>query len=93
MLAFDDYEVHTIGTAFDRAWDRYLRTGMLSPANLHDSREILAGRILRAAQFGELDPWHLARDAVAHLVTVQHGGHVRQAPSRRRRVRAQARRR
>ena len=70
MLALSDVDLQTVGKAFDYAWDRYLRTGLLTRHNLTESRHILACRILRAARFGERDPWRLARDAVDYLLQV-----------------------
>ena len=70
MLALSDVDLQTVGKAFDHAWDRYLRTGLLTRHNLTESRHILASRILRAARFGERDPWRLARAAVDYLVQV-----------------------
>jgi hypothetical protein len=70
MLALSDVDLQTVGKAFDHAWDRYLRTGLLTRHNLTESRHILACRILRAARFGERDPWRLARDAVDYLLQV-----------------------
>ena len=71
MLALSDVDLLTVGKAFDYAWDRYLRTGLLTRHNLTESRHILACRILRAARFGERDPWRLARDAVDYLLQVR----------------------
>jgi len=70
MFALSDAELCAIGKAFDRAWDKFLRTGALTPKNFSDSRTILAARILRAAYYGERDEWRLARDAVAHLMQI-----------------------
>jgi hypothetical protein len=67
MFALSDAEVATVGKAFDRAWDSFLRTGALTPQNLWDSRNVLAARILRAVYYGERDEWRLARDAVSYL--------------------------
>ena len=70
MFALSDAELCAIGKAFDRAWDKFLRTGALTPKNFSDSRTILAARILRAAYYGERDEWRLARDAVAYLMQI-----------------------
>jgi len=70
MFALSDAELCVIGKAFDRAWDKFLRTGALTPENFADSRIILAARILRAAYYGERDEWRLARDAVSYLKQV-----------------------
>jgi hypothetical protein len=70
-MVLEDEDLHRLGNAFDRAWDRFLRTGMLSAANLQPSQEILARRILDHARAGERDEWRLARDAFMHLWQVQ----------------------
>src|SRR5262249_26799478 len=70
MFALSDVELCAIGKAFDRAWDKFLRTGALTPKNFSDSRTILAARLLRAAYSGERDEWRLARDAVAYLMQI-----------------------
>jgi hypothetical protein len=67
MLALSDVELALIGKAFDRAWDRYLRAGLLTPHNLTESRHLLAARILRCHRYGERDEWRLARDAVTYI--------------------------
>jgi len=77
MLVFSDAELGLLGKAFDRAWDKYLRAGVLTPDNLFESRQLLAGRILRSAYFGERDPFHLARDAVSYLWQVKNFEGVR----------------
>jgi hypothetical protein len=83
MFAFDDAELVTLGKAFDRAWDRFLRTGMLSPFNLIESQEILASRILHSARLGERDEWRLAREALFYLwQTIYPGAAVPIAPQR-----------
>ena len=70
-MLFEEDDLRRLGQAFDRAWDRFLRTGMLTAANLHLSKEILARRILDAARIGERDEWRLARDAFLHLWQAQ----------------------
>jgi hypothetical protein len=67
MLALSDVELALIGKAFDRAWDNYLRAGLLTPHNLMESRHLLAARILRCHRYGERDEWRLARDAVGYV--------------------------
>ena len=67
MLALSDIELALIGKAFDRAWDSYLRAGLLTPENLTESRQLLAARILRCHSYGERDEWRLARDAVTYI--------------------------
>jgi hypothetical protein len=71
MCAFIDIEVQLLGKAFDRAWDRYLSTELLTPQNLSQSRHEMARRILRAASFGERDEWRLAKDAVHYLLEIR----------------------
>jgi len=73
-MHFQDSELSKLGAAYDRAWDRFLRTGMLTPDNLHDSREILARRIVQSAATGERDEWRLARDALFNLWHSQFAG-------------------
>jgi hypothetical protein len=70
-MLFEEDDLRRLGKAFDRAWDRFLRTGMLNAANLQLSKEILARRILDAARVGEHDEWRLARDAFLYLWQVQ----------------------
>ena len=65
-MLFEEDDLRRLGKAFDRAWDRFLRTGMLNAANLQLSKEILARRILDAARVGEHDEWRLAREAGVH---------------------------
>lgn len=66
MMVFEDTELHTLGNAFDRAWDRFLRTGRLTPDNFAQSREMIANAILEYARRGERDEWRLARHAIFH---------------------------
>ena len=42
MRAWDDPDLLHLGRAFDRAWDQFLRTGMLTAENMSDTRDILA---------------------------------------------------
>jgi hypothetical protein len=70
MLVLSDDEIVAVGRAFDRAWDSFLKKGLLTPYNLHQSRSRLAERILRSAFYGERDEWRLARDAVAYVQEV-----------------------
>src|SRR3954451_25363785 len=67
MLALSDVELALIGKAFDRAWDSYLRAGLLTPHNLMEARHLLAARILRCHSYGERDEWRLARDGVSYV--------------------------
>jgi hypothetical protein len=70
MIFLDD-DLEKLGRAFDRAWDRFLRTGMLRPENLRRSQEIIARSILDRAKLGERDEWRLARDAFLQLSQVE----------------------
>jgi hypothetical protein len=67
MFAFNSNEARILARAFERAWDRFLRAGRLTPYNLLSSREALAWRITEDAQRGERDEWRLARNAASHL--------------------------
>jgi len=73
-MHFEDSELTKLGAAYDRAWDRFLRTGMLSLENLSESREILAKRIVQCAATGERDEWRLARDALFSLWQMRFAG-------------------
>ena len=81
MLELNDRDLALLGKAFDRAWDSYLRSGLLTRENLTDSRKLLAARILRCHRFGERDEWRLARDAVSY---VRQLGRFGTSPMRRR---------
>jgi hypothetical protein len=67
MLELNDGDIALLGKAFDRAWDQYVRLGLLTRENLTESRTFLAARILRCHRFGERDEWRLARDAVSYV--------------------------
>jgi hypothetical protein len=64
-MVFEDDDLSTIGQAFDRAWDLFLRRGLLTPHNLDDSRHFIAKQILEKARAGDRDEWKLARNALA----------------------------
>ncbi len=66
-MIFDDDDLKKIGNAFDRAWDRFLRMGMLNPKNFQRSQDTLARSILMHACNGEHDEWRIARHAFLHL--------------------------
>jgi hypothetical protein len=68
-MFFLDYELVKLGRAFDRAWDRFLRMGMLNPANLSRSQETLARSILEKANSGERDEWRLARGVICSTLS------------------------
>jgi hypothetical protein len=74
LMHFEDSELIKLGVAYDRAWDRFVRTGMLTPDNLSKSREILAKRIVQCAATGERDEWRLARHALFSLWQLQFAG-------------------
>ena len=96
MLVLSDDELALIGRAFDRAWDKHLKTGLLTPHNLFESRRLLAARLLRSAYYGEHDEWRLARDAVAYVRQVmglERGPLARPGPKQRDAKRHSARRR
>ena len=81
MLALSDVDLASIGRAFDRAWDNYLRAGLLTPHNLLESRRHLAARILRSHRYGERDEWRLARDAVNYVRELQRAGRASACPA------------
>jgi len=62
-MVFEDKDLRTIGKAFDRGWDLFLRAGLLTPQDLQASRQFIAKRILERAGAGDRDEWKLARDA------------------------------
>ena len=66
-MVVEDQELQRLGKAFDRAWDWFLRTGMLTPENMTEARTILARRIFMLAWLGETDEWHIARGALFQL--------------------------
>jgi hypothetical protein len=94
-IVADDTRLRTLGRAFDRAWDRFLRTGMLTARNLATSRELLAQCVLEAERSGETDEWRLARLAFGQLWRRAVGGPppVPLYSARRHRGRGPARRR
>jgi hypothetical protein len=67
-MVLEDGDLEMLARAYDRAWERFLRAGMLTPQNLYASREILAKTILAAARAGVSDEWKLARVAFEALV-------------------------
>ena len=56
-----------LSEAFDRAWNIFLRRGLLTPKNLHTSRGRLAQLIIEEAKKGELNSHVLARSAIGKL--------------------------
>jgi hypothetical protein len=73
MMVLEETQLARLGSAFDRAWDRFLMTGMVTPENLAETRELLAQRIILAAQHGEADEWRLARQALFRLWVEKYG--------------------
>jgi hypothetical protein len=71
MLVLSDEDLQIVGHAFDRAWDKFLRAGFLTPQNLLDARYLIAHRILRCASYGNRDVHLLARDAVRYFQEVR----------------------
>src|SRR3954468_15421643 len=65
-MVFEDNDLSTMGRAFDRAWDLFLRRGLLTVHNLDVSRQFIAKQILEKARAGDRDEWKLARNALAH---------------------------
>jgi hypothetical protein len=84
MLVLSDDETVVVGRAFDRAWEGFLKKGLLTPHNFHESRSRLADRILRSAGRGERDAWRLAREALIHVqdVYAQEVGRALMVPTR-----------
>jgi hypothetical protein len=74
MRAYDDQDILRLGNAFDRAWDQFLRTGMLTGENMSDVRHELAKRIFISFDLGEYDIWRLARDALFNVWNLRFGG-------------------
>jgi hypothetical protein len=70
-MHFEDSELSKLGAAFDRAWDRFLQTGMLTTNNLYEARDLLARRIVQCAARGERDEWRLARHGLFGLWQTQ----------------------
>ena len=64
-MVFEDNDLSTMGRAFDRAWDLFLRRGLLTVHNLDVSRQFIAKQVLEKARAGDRDEWKLARDALA----------------------------
>jgi hypothetical protein len=64
-MVFEDNDLSTMGRAFDRAWDLFLRRGLLTVHNLDVSRQFIARQVLEKARAGDRDEWKLAHDAIA----------------------------
>lgn len=69
QTAFDPEAVQMLAFALDVAWDRVQKSGsrFARPAYARATREVLAKRIIEAAQRGEKDKQKLAADAVKFL--------------------------
>jgi hypothetical protein len=67
--AFDPEAIQILASALDDAWDRIQKSGsrFARPAYARAIREVLAKRIIEAAQRGEKDKLKLAADAVKFL--------------------------
>jgi hypothetical protein len=66
---FDPEAIQVLASALDDAWDRVQKSGsrFARPAYARATREVLAKRIIEAAQRGERDRLKLAADAVKFL--------------------------
>jgi hypothetical protein len=66
---FDPEAIQVLASALDDAWDRVQKSGsrFARPAYARAMREVLAKRIIEAAQRGEKDKLKLAVDAVKFL--------------------------
>jgi len=66
---FDPEAIQVLASALDDAWDRIQKSGsrFARPAYARAVREVLAKRIIEAAQRGEKDKLKLAADAVKFL--------------------------
>ncbi len=67
--AFDPEFIETLVSAYEDAWQKIEISGsaFASPRYRRAAQEIVAKRIIETAQRGELEPAHLAEDAVAYL--------------------------
>jgi hypothetical protein len=91
---FDPEAIQVLASALDDAWDRVQKSGsrFARPAYARAMREVLAKRIIEAAQRGEKDKLKLAVDAVKFLAanymddnagratTANHGGSEANTP-------------
>ena len=71
MTAFNESETSTLGKAFERAWDNALREGVLQVFDIDTAQRVIASRIIKLAQSGEIDEWRLARGALHHFRVVR----------------------
>lgn len=69
ITVFDPEAIQVLASALDDAWDRIQKSGnrFARPAYARAMREVLAKRIIEAAQRGEKDKFKLAADAVKFL--------------------------
>ncbi len=67
--AFEPEMIDFLVSVFETAWSKVEQSGskLASPAYRRAAQEILAKRIIEAAQRGERDPALLADDAVKYL--------------------------
>jgi hypothetical protein len=56
----------SLARAFDRAWDRYYRSGRVT-MNQDVARTELARKLVQLSRQGVRDEWHLAAAALIHL--------------------------
>jgi hypothetical protein len=81
-MVLEDQDLQVLARAYDRAWDRFLRAGLLTPENLSQSRELLAKGILDAARGGVRDEWRMARNALDMLLRSDFAAQTRTAARR-----------
>ncbi|HTZ03309.1 MAG TPA: hypothetical protein VMC05_13325 [Xanthobacteraceae bacterium] len=67
--AFEPEMIDFLVSVFESAWSKVEQSGskLASPAYKRAAQEIIAKRIIEAAQRGERDPERLADDAVKYL--------------------------
>ncbi|MGC1779052.1 MAG: hypothetical protein WBB34_13985 [Xanthobacteraceae bacterium] len=67
--AFEPEMIDFLVSVFESAWSKVEQSGskLASPAYRRAAQEIIAKRIIEAAQGGERDPARLADDAVRYL--------------------------
>jgi predicted ATPase with chaperone activity len=56
----------SLARAFDRAWDRYYRSGRVT-MNQDVARTELARKLVQLSRQGVRDEWHLSAAALIHL--------------------------
>lgn len=83
MTAFTDSEAAMLGKAYQRSWDKAIQEGALEVFDLDTAQYMIASRIIRLAQVGEMDEWRLARGALQHFRVVRDEQTARTARYRR----------